>query len=83
MSQLPCPNCKRSAPRLVARGGVLGCVYCNLPSKGRDALLHQVRWNKNGVRVTEADANRIRTNKLRADGRYRPDTRWSYRGEDD
>ena len=74
-----CPNekCGRKAERLVASGEGLGCDHCK-PATARmlDGLHHRVRVKKWGVRVTEADAMRIKTNKKRSDGTYKPDPRW-------
>jgi hypothetical protein len=77
-----CPSCKEKSTRLIAGPEKLGCDNCvEIHDLSNTGLLHKVRLQKYGVRMTYADANRIKTNKLRKDGRYRPDPRWRETGD--
>jgi hypothetical protein len=80
---MTCPTCKNeNAARLIAGEGNLGCDSCFVVKPQiNTGSLHQVKFNKWGTRMTIADANRIKTNKKRADGKYRPDPRWRTTGD--
>lgn len=74
---MECPSCKKETHKLTITAEGSGCRDClRVEYKSLDGLLHRVKFRKWGVRMTEADANRIKTNKKRADGRYSPDPRW-------
>lgn len=76
MADLECGGCGGTTPRLYAtERGLLGSC-CHSPRTHNWTGLHQVRLNKYGQRLTFADAMQIKTNKLRADGTYKPDPRW-------
>ena len=77
-----CPKCKQPTRTLVYGIEDRACPACNDPGKRDYALRHLVAVRGNGVRVTHADAMRIKTNRLRADGTYKPDSRWRARGSD-
>ena len=85
---MTCPNqkCKKEAERLIIppTGGGIFCNGCyKMEPLNNIGSLHKVRlsfWKK-GVRLTEADAMRIKTNKKRSDGKYRPDPRWRTSGD--
>ena len=74
-----CPNekCKKQSERLIAGPRGLGCDHCmKSEAVSFGGMLHQVKFHKWGMRMTVAEANRIKTNKKRSDGRYKPDPRW-------
>ena len=76
---LDCPNlkCGKKARRIIASDDGLRCDNCFEPKhSGMDAIIGRIRFHKWGVRMTEADANHIKTNRKRADGRFKPDPRW-------
>ena len=76
-----CPSCKAAAARLLIAENGIRCPGCyDARPRSYRGLLHQVRANRFG-RLTEADAMRIKTNKKRADGEYRPDPRWRTSGD--
>lgn len=77
-----CPKCKKKTSRLVYGVDDRACPDCNDPGNRRYALTHDIAVTGNGVTLTHAEAMRIRTNKLRPDGQYRPDARWRSVGPD-
>jgi len=84
-----CPNekCGKKAERLVASSAGLGCDSCQPKvNRGLDAIIGRVRipankWGHGTPRVTEADAQRIKTNRKGPDGQYRPAPRWRTTGD--
>lgn len=75
---LDCPKCGTAeASKLIAGPKGLGCNLCLEEHRiSFDGLIHRVRLDNGAVRMTWADAMRIKTNKKRSDGTYKPDPRW-------
>ena len=79
---MKCAKCKGEAKRLYASGhGLLGeCCFEDQGSRDWTGL-HKIRLNRWGVKMTWADAMRIKTNAKRADGQFRPEPRWQTTGD--
>lgn len=76
-----CPTCKNAeAARLICGPGQLLCDGCFTPTPSNNTgVLHNLQFSGkswNVKKMTIADAMRIKTNKKRSDGTYKPDPRW-------
>lgn len=79
-----CRLCGEETLKLVCASDGLACAACRPPTYvSHSAALGRIRvpYRKFGVELTHADAMRIKTNKKRTDGRYRPDPRWRTSGD--
>jgi hypothetical protein len=77
---MECTHCGARTVKLIAAKAGIRCPACYTPDDKRNAgALNVVKFNKWGVRMTIADAMRIKTNKPQGDGSYCPAPRWSAR----
>lgn len=71
-----CDYCKKRTERLTWDTKAFGCSDCvKVEFVSHEGKIHSVRKTQGG-RLTEADAQRIKTTKRRWDGRRKPDPRW-------
>lgn len=78
-----CPKCKQPTRVLVYGKDDRACPSCNDPGERGYALRHSIAVRgSQGINLTHAETMRIKTNKLRGDGTYKPDARWRSRGTD-
>ena len=73
---LKCHSCGAQARRLIYGKDRFGCDRCYTAEDCSSALRHSSYLPKGFKRLTYAEAMRIKTNKLRADGQYSPDPQW-------
>lgn len=72
---MKCEKCGGDSKRFYYVDAKRYCVACR-PQDDRWALLHEVRLNKDGVRLTRCEAERINTNTKQPDGTYQPAKRF-------
>ena len=76
MSAFNCPMCSKETRVLVYGDKDRGCPDCVTIKDRGFALGHSTYAMTNAGKITHADAMRIKTNRLRSDGEYKPDRRW-------
>ena len=78
-----CETCGPGAKRLIYGKEGFGCDRCySVKNNSFTGHAHESYLGKGYKRMTYAEAMRIKTNKLRADGQYKPDWRWRSSGKD-
>lgn len=78
-----CPGCSGETSKLIGTKDGLKCPNCfDVTAIRHDGLLHAKQGSRRtGTVISVSDAMRIKTNRRRADGQYRPDWRWRTSGD--